>query len=240
MSTTSILPDKPTPALTVNPKILVIYGPPKVGKTTILSKLNGNLIHDLEKGTDYLEALKIRSDTYEDFERVCNLMKLQTPRKYKYHSIDTVDKLEEWCERLATKNYKASEIGKNFKGYSVLELPNGGGYLWLRNAFHQVITNVCLTAPHIIFVGHIRDKFLDSKEGKDVAAKDLDLSGKCKSIICSCADAIGYVYRGKDGLRINFNTNDLVTCGTRCAHLKGLDTEFNDWSKIYLPEGGAN
>jgi len=234
---TLTLPDKPSPATTVNPKILVIYGPPKVGKTTILSKLNNCIISDLEKGTDYLEALKIQYDNYDDFERGCNLMKLQNPRKYKYHAVDTVDKVEEWSERIATKDYKDSVVGKNWKGFSVLELPNGGGYMWLRNAFHKVITNICLTAPHIILVGHIRDKSLE-KDGKEVSSKDLDLTGKCKSIICSIADAIGYVYRGKDGLRISFNTNELVTCGTRCAHLKGLDTEFTDWSKIYLRKPG--
>ncbi|MFZ8360671.1 hypothetical protein ACO1LX_19940, partial [Staphylococcus aureus] len=51
---------------------------------------------------------------------------------YKFIAIDTLDAVEDMAEISATNNYKESVIGKNFKGKSVLELPNGGGYYYLR------------------------------------------------------------------------------------------------------------
>ena len=85
------------------------------------------------------------------------------------------------------------------------------------------------------------------KKGKEVQAKDLDLTGKLKAITCSDADAIGYLYRGTDNeLIINFQSSDEVTCGARPAHLKGqqitvaeYDEDKNDlknvaWDKIYV------
>ena len=43
-----------------SPKNMVIYGPPKIGKTTMLSKLDNCLIIDLEDGSDMVDALKVK------------------------------------------------------------------------------------------------------------------------------------------------------------------------------------
>ena len=42
-------------ALSVNPKILLLYGAPKVGKTTMLSELDKCLILDTEDGSRMIE-----------------------------------------------------------------------------------------------------------------------------------------------------------------------------------------
>ena len=53
------LPTKKIAAVRKSPKNMVIYGPPKIGKTTALSQLDNCLIIDLEEGSDMLDALKI-------------------------------------------------------------------------------------------------------------------------------------------------------------------------------------
>lgn len=120
------LPKEVVKATKVDPKLLFIYGPPKVGKTTILSKLDNNLILDLENGSDYVDALKIKVNNLRELVAVGNEIK-KAGNPYKYLSIDVLDKIEEWAEVEATKNYKNSVIGKNFDGESVLELPKGAG-----------------------------------------------------------------------------------------------------------------
>ena len=81
-------------------------------------------------------------------------------------------------------------MGKNYDGDNVLSLPNGAGYLYLRQAFFQVLDFIDTLAPHIILSGHIKDKQVDDK-GEMVLAANIDLTGKIKSLICANADAIG-------------------------------------------------
>ena len=42
-------------AISENPKVLLLYGAPKVGKTTALSQLNDCLIIDTEGGANMIE-----------------------------------------------------------------------------------------------------------------------------------------------------------------------------------------
>jgi hypothetical protein len=115
---------------------------------------------------------------------------------------------------------------------SVLSLPNGGGYLYLRIAYKKWIDRLNKLADHIILVGHLKDKQLE-KKGKEVAVKDLDLTGKIKQITCANADAVGYIYREDDKTMISFNSLEDVTAGSRCAHLTG-ETMPLEWSNIFI------
>ena len=229
------LPKTKVGALRKSPKNMVIYGPPKIGKTTALSQLDNCLIIDLEEGSDMVEALKIKANNLGELAEIGKKI-MQNKKPYKYVAIDTVTKLEEWCEVEGKKIYKDTPMGKNFdkdnKGISVLSLPNGAGYLYLRIAFKRWIDRLNKLADHVILVGHLKDKMLD-KKGKEVSSKDLDLTGKIKQITCANADAIGYIYREDDKTMISFNSQGDITAGSRCDHLKGQDMEL-DWSKIFI------
>jgi len=225
------LPKTKVKVTNVNPRITIIYSQPKMGKTTMLSKLDDCLILDLEEGSNFVEALKIKVNNIKELYEIGEEIKAQG-KPYKYIAIDTISKLEEWCEEVATSMYKKDPKGANFKGKSVLELPMGAGYLYLRMAFKKWIDYVTDLAEHIILVGHLKEKIID-KQGKEVSAKDLSLTGKIREITCAGADAVGYVYRQDDVLRINFKASDEVTCGSRCEHLRGQDLEFQ-WDKIFI------
>lgn len=119
----------------MNPVALILYSAPKVGKTTLVSTLDDCLILDLENGTKYLEALKVKVDNLEQLDTVCRELedyyKKHGKFKYRRIAVDTITKLEDWCEPLAKKIYQSTPIGKNFdkdkQGISVLSLPNGAG-----------------------------------------------------------------------------------------------------------------
>jgi len=229
------LPTKKVKASRKSPKNMIIYGPPKIGKTTILSQLDDCLIIDLEDGSDMIDALKIKAHSLKDLQAIgTEIMKQGRP--YKYIAIDTISKLEEWCEGYAKQIYMKTPMGKNFEtknpGASVLSLPNGGGYLYLRMAYKEWIDKLNKLADHIILVGHLKDKMLE-KKGKEVAVKDLDLTGKIKQITCANADAVGYIFREEEETMVSFNSLDDVTAGSRCDHLKGKTIPMN-WSEIFI------
>lgn len=230
-----ILPTKVVKATRKSPKHLIIYGPPKVGKTSALAGLKGCLILDLEEGSDMVDALKLKAQSLEELSKIGQaIMKKEKP--YKYIAIDTITQLEVWCELEGKKMYQQTPMGKNFDtentGLSVLSLPNGAGYLYLRKAFEKWFKRLGGLADHVIFVGHLKDKMID-KKGKEVRAQDLDLTGKLRSIACANADAIGYIYREDDITKISFDSDGDRNAGSRCEHLRGQNMEL-DWEKIFI------
>ena len=237
-----ILPTTKEKPTRFNPKRLIIYSKPKTGKTTAFSGLEGNLLMDLENGSDYVEAMKIKISSLKELLDAGKAIK-EANNPYKYVTIDTVTALEDMVMPLAIKLYKETSMGKNYDGDNVLSLPNGAGYLYLRQAFFQVLDFIDTLAPHIILSGHIKDKQVDDK-GEMVMAANIDLTGKIKSLICANADAIGYMFRKDNKTIISFKTSEGVTCGARPEHLRNEEivvSEMNNkgemkfhWDKIYM------
>jgi hypothetical protein len=245
----------------INPKFLLLYGSPKVGKTQIISFLpkDGYLLIEIDPhGAAYFEGTYVEVNSLDELQEVINAVN-ENDKPYKYIIIDTITKFAEWMEVYATQMYKASNLGRNYQGDNVLELPKGAGYLWLRRAFQIWLDDIKKLADRIIFLGHVKDAALTSKgtdamgnsvviekQGiEEVSTLDLDLTGKLKQITCAEMDAIGYLYRKtvpseergktKSQLRVNFNSGSSVLGGARPEHLRGQDFEFN-WEKIYLKE----
>ncbi len=234
------LPTTIIPSSQVDPKLLLLYGPPKVGKTTLLAQLPDCLVVDTEDGSDYVSALKVKINNVAELTELSNTI-VKDKHQYKYVAIDTITRVEDWCELHATRMYRQSVIGKSFEGKSVLELPQGSGYFWLRKAFDEVLALIKPMSTRIILIGHLREKLLGGKDLKSdiaVSSKDLDLTGKIKQIACSRADGIGYVFRHpvSKALSINFESSETINCGARCDHLKGKTFDMSGdaaWKQIY-------
>jgi hypothetical protein len=235
-----VLPTKKVKANRVNPKRLIIYSKPKTGKTSAFAGLEGNLIIDLENGADYVEAIKVKANNLQELKEIGKAIK-EASYPYEYVTIDTVTALEDMVMPLAINLYKQTAMGKNYSGDSILTLPNGAGYLYIRQAFFQVLDFIDTLAPQIILSGHIKDKQVDDK-GEMVMSANIDLTGKIKSLICANADAIGYMYRKGDQTILSFKTNEEVTCGARPEHLRNEEiviSEMKDgklqtyWDKVY-------
>ena len=235
-----VLPTSKVKATQVNPKRLLIYSKPKTGKTTAFAGLENNLLIDLENGSNYVDALKIKVNSLKELFDAGKAI-IEANKPYKYVTIDTVTALEEMIMPLAVKLYRNTTMGKNFDGENVLTLPNGAGYLYIRQAFFQVLDFIDTLAPHIILSGHIKDKQVDDK-GQMVMSANIDLTGKIKSLICANADAIGYMYRRGNETVLSFKTNEEVTCGARPEHLRNEEIVISEmidgkvsvnWDKIY-------
>jgi len=208
-----------------------------------LALLDDCLLLDFEKGSDYVDAMKLKIDSLQTLKEVgAEIVKAGKP--YKYIAVDTVTALEELCLGYAKSLYMDTPMGKTFAGDNVLKLPNGAGYLYLREAFFKILDYIETLVPEdgsIILLGHLKDKNIDVA-GKEVAAVDLDLTGKIKSLVCAKADAIGLLSRKGNQVILNFKTSDEITCGARPDHLKNQEiilTESIDgnlvasWDKVF-------
>ena len=244
-----VLPKEKIQAKVENPRFLIIFGKPKSGKTTLASKLENNLIIDLEGGSEFLVALSIQARSIKDLGEIATAIKeeiKQTGKKpYKYITLDNATRLEEICLSYAVQLYKATPMGKNYNGTDVRTLPNGAGYLYLQQAVRKVIDMFRDLCDNFILIGHLKDKMIN-KEGEELLEMSLDLVGKLANIVCGEADAVGYVYRKKNETHISFEGGDNSVREARAPHLRGkniviAESDENNnisvyWDKIYLPE----
>nr|UVY62911.1 MAG: AAA domain protein [Bacteriophage sp.] len=244
-----VLPKEKVKAKVENPRFLIIFGKPKAGKTTLASKLDNNLIIDLEGGSEFLEALAVQARSVKDLGEIANAIREEiksTGKKpYKYITLDNASRLEEICLSYAATLYRQTPMGKNYSGNDVRTLPNGSGYMYLQQAVRKVIDMFRDLCDNFILIGHLKDKMIN-KEGEELSEMSLDLVGKLANIICGEADAVGYVYRKKNETHISFEGGDNSVREARAPHLRGkniviAESDENNnikvyWDKIYLPE----
>jgi hypothetical protein len=205
------------------------------------------LILDLENGSDYVDALKIKASSVEEIKHIGKAI-AEAGNPYEYVAVDTITALEEMCIPYAELLYSKSPMGKGWptegkaKYGSILNLPNGAGYPWLREAFTKVIDYIKTWAPRTILVGHVKDTLLE-KNGNDFNSLDLDLTGKLKRIASSNSDAIGYLFRRGNKNILSFKTTDEISCGARPEHLRNQEIELSElvdekvvvsWDKVFI------
>jgi hypothetical protein len=245
-----ILPTKKVAATSTNPQYLVLYGLPKAGKTSCLAQLDNNLIVDLEGGSKFIDALAVQARTIQDLGEIAQAIRAKNTEVghnfYKRITIDNATRLEDICLGYAATLYRATELGKNWKGTDVTTLPRGAGYKYLRDAVKKVIDMFKELCDEFILVGHVKDSITD-KDGEEVNAKEIDLVGKLGKIICGMADAVGYVYRKDNETHISFKSGgDGTIMEARARHIAGRDiiiaTGNEDgsittyWDRVYKPE----
>lgn len=264
------LPTKRSEVQNYNPAMIVFFGKPKSGKSSLMASLDSNLIIDLENGYRALSVMAVQARSVDDLREIAIALKTKIAENggkypYKFITIDNATRLEEMCLVLAAKLYRNTPMGSNWgklkdpstgmfikdeKGRikddpkaDVRSLPNGSGYLYLREAVKQVINSFKGLSETLILVAHVKDRQIQVN-GQEMSEMSVDLAGKLGDIICGEADAIGYIYREKNNTIISFEGGDNTIREARPIHLRGKkfivgtsDEENNvkfDMSKIFI------
>ncbi len=220
-----VLPKEKSVPKVNNPKFLILAGRPKAGKSTLMTALEDNLIIDLEDGYQALSALVVQARSINDFAEIANALKTEINNNegkfpYKYITIDNATRLEEMCLPYAVQLYRQTPMGKNYQGTDVRTLPNGSGYMYLRQAVRKVIDMFRGLCETFILITHTKDRQINF-EGTEVNEIAIDLAGKLGDILCGEADAIGYVYRKKNETIISFEGVEGTVREARANHLRG-------------------
>ena len=210
--------------VSINPSSLLLYGAPKVGKTSMLSSLDDCLIIDTEKGARMIEGYIQEVNSRDELINTLIDIKESKDISYKYIAIDTIDKVAEWAERRVCEEESVR---------SIADLAFGKGYGLVREKVTKTVSAFKEVAEHLIIIGHRKVAYAVTEGNPIVVPESLDLTGKLKNVIMSSCDAIGYVYRNdKEQLMVSFKANEAIEAGSRCVHLKGKEVKF-EWKNIY-------
>ena len=238
-----VLPTERRKATDYNPRLMVLFGKPKSGKSSLMASLDNNLIIDLEDGYRSLDVMCVQARSASDVFQIKNLIEEKNKENgkifYRFITIDNATRLEEMSLPFAASLYRKTSMGANF-GYKkdsignilmengkkvvdpkadVRQLPNGAGYLYMRQALKEMINMFRPLCDTLILICHTKDKQI-RKNDEETTEMAVDLAGKTGDIICGEADAIGYVSRQGNKTLLSFKGGDNNIKGSRPLHLR--------------------
>lgn len=240
-----VLPTERRKATDYNPRLMVLFGKPKCGKSTLMASLDSNLIIDLEDGYRALDVMCVQARNAQDIYQIKTAIEQKNHENgdkpfYRFITIDNATRLEEMSLIVAAGLYRKTPMGANF-GYKkdsignilmdangkkvidpkadVRQLANGAGYLYLRQALKEMVNMFKPLCDTLILVCHVKDKQI-KKNDEETSEMAVDLAGKTGDIICGEADAIGYVSRQENKTILSFKGGDNNIRGSRPLHLR--------------------
>lgn len=196
-----ILPTERRKATDYNPKLMVLFGKPKSGKSSLMASLDSNLIIDLEDGYRALDVMCVQARSAKDIFSIKSAIEEKNKENgdkpfYRFITIDNATRLEEMALVYAAVLYRQTSMGatwglmkdkignvvKDTNGKSkidpkadVRQLPNGAGYLYLRNALKEMVNMFKPLCDTLILVCHVKDKQI-KKNDEETTEMAVDLA----------------------------------------------------------------
>lgn len=216
----------------------LIYGQPKIGKSTFASQFEDVLFIPTEAGLGALEVYKATEKDYitswNEFKNIVSEVKTQVDKgdfHFKMVCIDTVDNLYDMClQQVCEENkWEHPSDGAFGKGWSAV---NAEFKIWILRLASMV---------KIIFTSHATEKEVEIKKIKTQRTQPT-LSGKAGEFVMGMVDMIGYISNdpSKDGERVvYFIGHDALVAGDRTNRMgkvvkfdfKAIRDQFHKESK---------
>jgi len=249
-----VIPKGPLEPVSTEPKSMIIYSTPKAGKTSIVSKLVKSLI--MEHEPNGAAALKARYiNIGNPYEVMPFIDQIKLDPSVDILIVDTITKWDEWSETVGTYDYMGKPQGKKWnvianeqlahtdnRFQSVHEMGEGYGYRYSREVMNRWYKKITSIGKTVIFLAHVKDKFIAAPSNDIVQTIDINLTGKVKDIYSTAVDAIARFKRvGKQGFLV-FESGGDAAAGSRYAYLSGTilisesDADGNlttYWEKIF-------
>lgn len=177
------LPTKKTePNITPERVRMLIYGPPKIGKTTFAADAPDVVFAAAEAGHDALSVFKVDIKTWDDLLEAGREL-AAGKHQFKTIALDTIDNL--W--RLCTENV----LGK-LKIEHESDAGFGKAYGMIQAEFHRVLTRFSLLPYGLILISHSQEKTFETRTG-EITRVVPTLPEKARKIVLGLVDVIVFV-----------------------------------------------
>lgn len=169
--------------------LTLIYGAPKVGKSTFCSQLDNPLFLDTESGLNNLEVYKTGIDSWDTFKEVYKELKSQQGKlPFKTLVIDTIDNLWQMC---------CDYICKQNKVVHESELEWGKGYAMVKREFNMALAAYRQLGMGMIYTSHAEAREIATRVGK-YTRYEPTMPKKCAEAILPSVDFILYAENQDD------------------------------------------
>lgn len=203
-------------------KFMLVYGLPKVGKTSLASQLDKVLIASFEPGTNAIDNILVSPMiTWKDWkdtvrQLIKNKDKLQD--KIAVIAIDTADEAYKLCEK-----FICGQQGVD----SLREIPWGGGYKMLDDEFASTLRELAFAGYGLFFISHSKEKTLKNDKGQEYTQIAPALQDRAFNIINKMVDMIIYLrqvdIQEEDNIEhkrfLFFRGDDRFYAGSRFAYI---------------------
>ena len=153
----ALLPTAPTePKIEMSAFNYIIYGPPKIGKTTLASRFPSAVFLATEDGQNALECYRVGLDSWPRFLDACGEL-LEGKHPFKTVVVDTVDNLWDLCRR-----YVCDKRGIEHES----ELAYGLGSELVRTEFFRALTKLSLLPYGLVLISHAVTREVTTRTGK--------------------------------------------------------------------------
>jgi hypothetical protein len=154
---------------------------------------------------------------------------------FKFLIVDSLTRIDEWSETVGTYYFMNKSQGKSWNvkldsktnqpildankkpikltpedktWESVHEMGQGFGYRYSREAMIEIYEKMLLVAEKIVFICHVKDKFLKSESDIDTYSKEINLTGKVKDFYTQNVDAVALLEREEDKAYLKFTDDE--------------------------------
>lgn len=210
-----MLPTKKSKILTdLKEFIILIYGIPKIGKTTLAAQFDDPLFLSLEPGTKSLSVYRTEIKKWKDFTSTIEELE-QKKEQFKTIVIDTFAKLHDLCMEAVSKNLGVEHPS---------DAPYGKGFNAMDQEFNRWMNRLTSTGRGIVLLCHEDSKDIEQPDGTVESMIIPKASKQARDYINRCVDLIAYYYVGKDTNRyIRIQGNRDIMAGNRIdGHFVGL------------------
>jgi len=209
----------------------LVYGLPKVGKSTFCSQIPDALFLTTEQGFNHLEIYNVSITKWEDVLTVgAELVGLKTKNPdvelpYKTLVIDIADWFFKHCENYVMK---ANQV------VHPSDLGFGKGYALVKDEFVRVVNRLNQVGVGMVFVSHAKEREQSTKTAK-WTYMDSSLPGTASGVITGLCDFILFFHTDSEGKRfIRTKATRHINAGDRSGKLPELiPLDYNEFKKAF-------
>jgi len=177
---TIVLPTEPSkPVTELGKQTILLYGAPKLGKSSFASKAPSAIFFECEPGLNHLEVFKVPTYSWEAFLEACKLI-AKGDHNFKTIVIDTVDNAFKMCS-----DYVCAKHGIEYEG----DMGHGKGWALVKNEWHRVLTRLASLPYGLILISHAIDKTIETRTGEYTKTTP-SLPDRARNVVLGLVDII--------------------------------------------------